>query len=203
MDEVLGTGQAGDPLDRKKAKGAGGGQPEGRSPGGAESLGLRSGGLPGGAEGLRLEQVGGKRILYGGSHASAGTGPRRKGRRLVKPDEPAATFPAAKRLLILDTFLRSGLSAKDFAPLVGVKPSTLGRWKRAFETYGPEGLMDRPKGGPRGSRANEITKRTILMLKGQNPEYGCQRISDMLVRGPGLQASASAVSLDLPPKKVE
>jgi len=54
--------------------------------------------------------------------------------------------------------------------------------------------MDRPRGGPRGSRLNEVTKRTILLLKRQNPTYGCQRISDMLVRGPGLQASASAVA---------
>jgi transposase InsO family protein len=32
------------------------------------------------------------------------------------------------------------------------------------------------------------------MLKESNPEYGCQRISDMLVRGPGLAASPSTVA---------
>lgn len=32
------------------------------------------------------------------------------------------------------------------------------------------------------------------MLKESNPEWGCQRISDMLTRGPGLAASASAVA---------
>jgi len=32
------------------------------------------------------------------------------------------------------------------------------------------------------------------MLKQANPEWGCQRISDMLVRGPALPASASAVA---------
>ena len=109
-------------------------------------------------------------------------------------DEVAPRFTAAQRLLILDTFLRSGLGVRDFAPLVGVKPSTLSRWRRAFEAFGPEGLVDRPRGGPRGSRVDEVTKRTILLLKRQNPEYGCQRISDLLVRGPGLQASASAVA---------
>jgi transposase InsO family protein len=188
MDGVLGAEGAGEARGREEARGARGGQPEGRSPGGAESLGLGAP-LPLG-EGLRLERAGGKRILYGGNHAASSG----KGRRLVRRDEPVPTFTAAQRLLILDTFLRSGLSPKDFAPLVGVKPSTLGRWKRAFECCGPEGLMDRPRGGPRGSRLNEVTKRTILMLKRQNPAYGCQRISDMLVRGPGLQASASAVS---------
>src|SRR6201992_3663716 len=32
------------------------------------------------------------------------------------------------------------------------------------------------------------------MLKASNPSWGCQRISDMLVRGPALPASASAVA---------
>jgi hypothetical protein len=44
------------------------------------------------------------------------------------------------------------------------------------------------------SRLPELTKRTILMLKEQHPEWGCQRISDLLLRGPALPASASAVA---------
>src|SRR5262249_9541565 len=51
-----------------------------------------------------------------------------------------------------------------------------------------------PKGGPAGSRLPELTKRTILMLKQANPDWGCQKISDMLLRGPALPASASAVA---------
>ena len=54
--------------------------------------------------------------------------------------------------------------------------------------------MDQPRGGPKGSRMQELTKRTILMLKQANPEWGCQRISDMLLRGPALPASAAAVA---------
>src|SRR5262249_59538539 len=53
---------------------------------------------------------------------------------------------------------------------------------------------DPPRRGVRGSRLPELTKRTILMLKQANPEWGCQRISDMLLRGPALPASASAVA---------
>ncbi|CEF49056.1 unnamed protein product [uncultured bacterium] len=120
---------------------------------------------------------------------------RSKGRRLVKkvlPSTPALT--AEQRLLLLDTWQRSGLPAGDFAALVGVSKHTLYLWKKKFDTQGPAGLMDRPKGGPRGSRLPELTKRTILMLKQANPEWGCQRISDMLVRGPALPASASAVA---------
>ena len=54
--------------------------------------------------------------------------------------------------------------------------------------------MDQERGGPKGSRVHELTKRTILMLKKANPEWGCQRISDMLLRGPALPASAAAVA---------
>jgi transposase InsO family protein len=118
-----------------------------------------------------------------------------KGRRLVKPAEsPQPPMTPEQRLLILDTWQRSGLPAGDFAPLVGVSKHTLYAWKTRFDEQGPAGLMDQPRGGPKGSRMPELTKRTILMLKQSNPEWGCQRISDMLVRGPALPASATAVA---------
>ena len=124
--------------------------------------------------------------------APAGRG---HGRRLVKKDlVPSPGMTAEQRLLLLDTWQRSGLPAKDFAALVGISKHTLYMWKKKFDTQGPAGLMDQPKGGPRGSRLPELTKRTILMLKQANPEWGCQRISDMLVRGPALPASPSAVA---------
>jgi transposase InsO family protein len=115
----------------------------------------------------------------------------------VKPSEPTqATQPLSpeQRLLLLDTWQRSGLPAGDFAALVGISKHSLFAWKKRFEQEGPAGLLDRPKGGPAGSRLPDLTKRTILMLKQANPEWGCQRISDMLVRGPALPASPSAVA---------
>ena len=41
-----------------------------------------------------------------------------------------------QRILILDTWRRSGLPATDFAPLVGVSHHTLYKWKRDFDKYG-------------------------------------------------------------------
>jgi transposase InsO family protein len=125
------------------------------------------------------------------------TGPRRsrgRGRRLVNPAEKAAPLKPEQRLLLLDTWQRSGLPAGDFAALVGISKHTLYAWKKKFTESGPSGLMDQPKGGPWGSRLPELTKRTILMLKQANPEWGCQRISDLLLRGPALPASPSAVA---------
>ena len=119
---------------------------------------------------------------------------RQRQKTLAKPKPPAETLTAEQRLLILDTWRRSGLPAGDFAALVGVSKHTLYSWKKKFEVEGPAGLMDKPKGGPRGSRLSDLTQRTILMLKQANPAWGCQRISDMLVRGPALPASPSAVA---------
>ena len=118
-----------------------------------------------------------------------------KGRRLAKKsDEPVNPLTPEQRLLILDAWQRSGLPAGDFAPLVNLSKHTLYAWKRKFETEGPAGLMDKPRGSPEGSRLPEITKRTILMLKQANPTWGVERISDMLLRGPGLAACPTAIA---------
>jgi hypothetical protein len=42
------------------------------------------------------------------------------------------------------------------------------------------GLLNQPRGAPRGSRMPDLTRRTILMLKMANPDWGSQHISDML-----------------------
>jgi transposase InsO family protein len=123
--------------------------------------------------------------------------PRSKpaGRRLVKPDlSKAPTHTPEERLLLLDCWQRSNLPAKDFAALVGVSKHTLYAWKKAFAQHGPAGLMEKKRGAKEGSRLPELTKRTILMLKQANPDWGCERISAMLARGPALPASPGAVS---------
>ena len=119
---------------------------------------------------------------------------RRRGRRLVKPSASVPALTAQQRLLLLDTWRRSGLPAGDFAALIGMSKHTLYSWKKKFAQQGPAGLLDQPRGGPSGSKLPDLTKRTILMLKEANPTWGCQRISDLLARGPALPASAAAVA---------
>lgn len=123
--------------------------------------------------------------------------PRPRGKRLARPEASATQkrlFTPQQRLLLLDSWRRSGLPAKDFAALVGISKHTLYLWKQRFDREGPGGLMDQPRGAPHGTRVGDLAKRTILMLKESHPEWGCQRISDMLLRGPALAASAGAVA---------
>jgi transposase InsO family protein len=119
----------------------------------------------------------------------------RKGRRLVPKDAPKPTpLTPEQRLLILDTWQRSGLPAGDFAALVGVSKHTLYAWKQRFREQGPAGLLDQPRGARPGSRLPELTRRTILLLKQTHPDWGCQKISDMLLRGPALPAAPASVA---------
>lgn len=119
-------------------------------------------------------------------------------RRLISVEDAAVatrTHTPEQRLLVLDTWQRSGLPAGDFAPIAGVSKQTLYAWKRRFAEHGPAGLVDGATlRGPRGSKLPQATRRTILMLKKANPDWGCQRISDVLYRGPGLAASEGAVA---------
>lgn len=128
------------------------------------------------------------------NHGVLGWDGQRKARSLVKPDEPRLPFSPHERLLILDTWQRSGLPAGDFAPLVGISKHTLYLWKKRFTQHGPAGLMEQPRGASTGSKLSEVAKRTLLMLKQLHPDWGCQRISDELLRGPALAASAAAVA---------
>ena len=62
------------------------------------------------------------------------------------------------------------------------------------DTLRAGGLKDHLRSSRQGSRLPELTKRTILLLTQTNPYWGCQKISDLLLRGPALPASASAVA---------
>jgi len=105
---------------------------------------------------------------------------------------PVGEYTGEERLLLLDTWQRSELPASEFSQLVGVSPQTLSAWRRRFEEEGPAGLLGYRK-GQKGSRLPEHVRRAILMMKEQHPDWGQDRIHDMLLRTQGLQASAGAV----------
>ena len=71
---------------------------------------------------------------------------RPRGRRLTRPElEKIAALTPQQRLAILDCWQRSGLPAKDFAPLVGVSRHTLYAWKQRFQRLGTAGFLDQPR----------------------------------------------------------
>jgi len=120
---------------------------------------------------------------------------RLRGRRLSRPElEKVVALTPAQRLAILDYWRRSGLPAKDFAPLVGVSRHTLYSWKQRFERLGAAGFAAQSRGAKKGSRLPEVTQQTILEIKKSQPDWGCERISNMLLRSSALPASPTAVA---------
>jgi transposase InsO family protein len=114
--------------------------------------------------------------------------PSKHGRVILPPTS------STQRMLILDCWQRSGLKAPTFSELVGVSAASLYAWRRMFDEEGPAGLESRPRGVPRGSKLPETTQRAILMLKRAHPEWGCERLSDVLLRSSACAASAGAIS---------
>jgi transposase InsO family protein len=110
------------------------------------------------------------------------------------PQVEGVALSGEQRLLILDAWTRSGLTAGEFGRIAGVSSHTLYAWRRRFDEFGPAGLDEKRRGAPQGSRVPEATKRAILMMKGQHEEWGCDRIHDMLMRSDGFMASAGAVA---------
>jgi transposase InsO family protein len=124
---------------------------------------------------------------------------RRKGsvyKRAPEPEPQVAgqALSGGQRLLILDAWRRSELTAGEFGKIAGVSSHTLYAWRRRFEALGPAGLDEKKRGAPSGSRVPEATRRAILMMKEEHEEWGCDRIHDMLMRSDGFMASAGAVA---------
>jgi len=142
------------------------------------------------------EVAGDERIERVGAPGGEAFSPRRARRRTSRTVPPEASrlaqFTGEQRLLLLDAWLRSKLAATEFAPLVGVTASTLYGWRKRFEESGPAALLGHRR-ARRGSQLPEPTRRAILMMKQAHPDWGQDRIHDMLVRSEGLEASGRAV----------
>jgi transposase len=61
-------------------------------------------------------------------HPDCETGTEEASRRSLKPQE---------RILVLDLWQRSGLTAREFSALVGISRKTLFDWKQRFDRHGP------------------------------------------------------------------
>ncbi len=120
--------------------------------------------------------------------------PGRTPRSEKAPTPTGRIFTPEERLLLLDVWLRSEMAAPRFGELIGLSAHSLYQWRKAFEQDGPAGLEDRPRGQKKGSsRLPEPTQRAILMLKRSHPEWGCDRLHQMLLRSRGYTASPGAI----------
>jgi len=116
-------------------------------------------------------------------------------RRREAPDPKRRVGKTAEeRLMILEAWIRSKLSANEFASIVRVSRMQLYAWKRAFDADGPAGLEPAKAGRPKGSRLPKATRRAILLMKETHPDWGIDRIHDMLLRTEGFRASSGAIS---------
>lgn len=116
-------------------------------------------------------------------------------RKAAKPKAPPSRkYTAEQKLVLIDTWKQSSLTAKEFTELVSVDYKSFSIWKARFEKEGPAGLFSKAPGPEPGSRVEPMTRKTILLLKEHHPEFGCERISQMLFRGSAIGVSASTVN---------
>ncbi|MCI0409623.1 MAG: IS481 family transposase [Acidobacteria bacterium] len=171
------------------------GEGEGSAPEGDSGVAARdvqeSGGMSAGDAETEEETVSNPPALAG---RRTGT-PLRKARvEGVRVEAAGTVLSGEQRMLILDAWSRSQLRASEFGKLVGVERHTLYAWKRRFEEWGPAGLDERKRGVSTGSRMPEATRRAVLMMKQSHPEWGCDRLRDMLMRSAGFGASSAAIA---------
>jgi len=92
-----------------------------------------------------------------------------------------------RRLLILDTWRRSGMPAGDFAVLVGVSKHILYSWKKQGRR--PGGPLGSSARRGQGSKLPDLTKRAVLMMKEANPDQDlksdCTTLADLIQYGDG------------------
>lgn len=186
-------------MESKEFEGQGPGSEDGREEGGAEPLPASDSSLPpmpprGGARAAADREASSEPPLTV-ARLVAGGGGRPRVARTVKAEEagPREALKAEQRLLILDTWKRSGLAATEFSALVGVSAHTLYEWKRRFEARGPAGLCGKQGARARGSQVAGPVRRAILMMKDAHPDWGQERLSDMLNRAEGFAVSAGAI----------
>ncbi len=99
---------------------------------------------------------------------------------------------ARKRLTLLQLAEKLGNVSKA-CRLQEVSRSQFYEYKRDFQEFGLEGLMDKPPiPGPHPNELSDETKETIISLSLKHPTFGQQRIADQL-QLQGVSVSASSV----------
>lgn len=121
-------------------------------------------------------------------------------RRKQGPVEPK------KRVQAVEAFLKSGMSAKDFAKTWGVGESSLNRWARIYSEHGPKALetpslvANAKQRGPKG--LPRALKKEIAEVKRENPQFGLRKVKSFLNRFRGVDASIGTINRTIKEEKL-
>lgn len=105
------------------------------------------------------------------------------------------------RLQAVQSYLKSGLSQKDFSKLWGVSEVTLGRWNSLYNKHGAKGLEGsifqdtfRKYKERHHKRISAKLEQEIIKTKLENPKFGLRSVKNFLSRFEGLKVSTGAIS---------
>ncbi len=137
---------------------------------------------------------------------------KKKKEAVLKPEAPAKEKARGKRKRVLrhagpytpeqrrqavEAYIKSGMSAKDFAKTWGTGESTLYNWVQTYHEKGPQALEgaslkgDAKKRGRKG--LPEPVKNEITAVKRENPEFGSRKVRNFLFRFRGVRVSNGTV----------
>lgn len=123
-------------------------------------------------------------------------------RPLSKPTpKRGGPYNIQQRLTAVESYIKSGLSQKDFSKTWGVSEVTLGRWHSLFQKHGPKGLeghifQDKFREYKRRhhKKISEKLEEIIIKTKTGNPDFGLRKVKNFLNRFEGLKVSTGAIS---------
>ncbi|HEY1086497.1 MAG TPA: helix-turn-helix domain-containing protein [Archangium sp.] len=103
-------------------------------------------------------------------------------------------YPAEFRLRVVREVLEQQTPIMQVARIFQVSSSAIHNWLRAYELGGVEALTPVQSGPAPAAPSDEDARRDfVLRTRQENPEFGPQRISDVLKRFEGLGVSETTV----------
>lgn len=124
---------------------------------------------------------------------------------IVPKDSPPTAFPTPpplakhngpytleQRKQAMEAFLKSSMTAKDFARVWGISERSFGIWVQRYNEEGPKGLVAH-KTGPSGRPRRPGMREEITQVKQRFPDFGLRKVRDFLFRHEGIKVSTGSV----------
>jgi transposase InsO family protein len=105
-----------------------------------------------------------------------------------------AVHPLEFRVRLVREALDGKTSPTQICKIFGINKATLYHWIKRYEIGGVDGLRPREMGPkPKSTAAATAKRAAVTQLRGEHPEYGTRRISDVLKRFQALGVSETVV----------